>query len=257
MKYYLLLARSIFLKDALYIKRYWFNSVFSIIIMLVFFLILAYGNKYLTTEEFNNDLNRLLSGYVVWLFMSACFSTLVNNISNEANLGTLEQLYINSKSFYLTLILQAISAFFILFIQITLFLFFISLCHLITFQSMWNYLLSIPIFLLGMPALWGMGLCLAAMALSYKNITSIYTVLSTLFFALISYISNGYYSYKYIVIPFASASNCIQDIMNGKEITCLSVVDVMLNSVLFLMIGIFFFKKYEKKSKNNAKFAQH
>lgn len=138
MRYYFLLAKSILSKDILYIRRYWLNSVFSVFIMIVFFIGLTYGIDNMSLEYDSNG-SSFLGGYVVWIFTTSCFSTMVNNISTEANLGTLEQLYINSKFFYSTLILQAFSSFFILLVQITLLIFILSSFRIVEFEYLNNY----------------------------------------------------------------------------------------------------------------------
>lgn len=171
--------------------------------------------------------------------MTSSFSTMVSNISTEANLGTLEQLYINSRYFYLTLTVQALSAFLILFIQTAILILLISFLQLVSFQLLLRYILSIPLILLGIPALWGLGLFLSAIILKYKNITSIYTALSSILFALISYTSTNYYNNTYIFIPFAPASNCLQLLMKEGVINYLSIGEIVLNSIFFGVLDSF------------------
>lgn len=257
MSYYVLLLKSIIRKDVLYLRRYWLNSFFSVVIMCLFFLILAYGVKNLKTiGDFNAY--SLFSGYIVWVFMTTIFSTLVTNTSNEASLGTLEQLYINSKSYYVTIMMQGISSYLIIFIQISILIILLVLISVIPINLLVRYFISVPFFLLGVPALWGIGLFLAAIVLRYKNVTSIYTSLSSLLFALISYISSSYYSWEYLFIPFSPASSYIQTIIvNGFYVDVVLICEIILNSLFFFIFGILFFKNYEEKSKLNARFAQH
>lgn len=256
MIYHFVLLKTIIGKDFLYLKRYWLNSIFSIIMMSLFFLILAYGANHLEFE--GGNVSNLLGGYIIWIFMTTIFSTLVTNTSNEASLGTLEQLYINSRSFYVTIMMQGISGFLITFLQISMLVLLITILGLIPINVTIRYFASLPFFILGIPALWGIGLLLTAIVLRHKNVTSIYTALSSLFFALISYISSFSYSWKYIVIPFLPASHYIQGVMSkGIYIDIVCFISILLNSTCFFIIGLFFFRKYENKSKANATFAQH
>jgi len=256
MIYYFILLKTIVKKDFLYLERYWLNSIFSIILISLFFLIFTYGAHRLGSKDGN--INNLLSGYITWIFMTTIFSTLVTNTSNEASLGTLEQLYINSRSFYVTIIMQGLSGFLIIFIQISILVLIITILGFIPINIAFRYFLSLPFFILGVPALWGIGLLLAAIVLRYKNVTSIYTVLSSLLFGFISYISSFSYNWKYTLIPFAPASHYIQEIMSrGVYIDIVCLTSVLLNSTCFFIIGFILFRKYEEKSKNNANFAHH
>ena len=70
MIYHFVLLKTIIGKDFLYLKRYWLNSIFSIIMMSLFFLILAYGANHLEFE--GGNVSNLLGGYIIWIFMRDC-----------------------------------------------------------------------------------------------------------------------------------------------------------------------------------------
>ncbi len=254
--YYFNLLRAIVNKDIIYLKRYWLNTIFSTIMMFLFFFFLLIGMQ--QTDLISGNVSSLLGGYVTWIFMTTIFSTHVTSTANEAALGTLEQLYINSKQFYLTIILQAMSTFLIIAIQISIVIIFCAIIGIVPYDFIIRYLCAFPFFLLGVPALWGMGLFFSAIVLRYKNITSVYTTLSTLFFALISYMSQSTFNWETILVPFLPSSSYIQTIMSkGFCLNALIIFEIMLNSTLFLLVGVIFFRKYERFSKNNATFAKH
>lgn len=256
--YFIMLTKAAFVKNILYLKRYWLNTVFGIIIMALLFMGLTYGVSALSSTFIEKQPTALISGYVCWMFMTASFSTMVTNISNEATLGTLEQLYINSKSFILTLITQALSNLILIWIQFLILIIIVILLRLSPTNIIVDYLLFTPMILLGALSLWGCGFGVAALALEHKNVSSIYTALSTILFGGISYFSQNCESWQLVLIPFASVCHYLDLFMRGDvQLNSIALGEILLNSAGYLLIGIYFFSRSIKRSKKNANFAKH
>lgn len=256
--YLMLLVKATLFKNILYLKRYWLNTLFGVIIMALVFVAITYGISILSSSYIHEESTSLISGYVCWMFMTASFSTMVNNITNEASLGTLEQLYINSKYFTLTLLAQAFSNFITYWIQFMLLILIIVLLQLAPAYIITGYVLYLPLFFIGTLSLWGCGLVVAALALEYKNVSSIYTALSTILFGAISYLSQNYDNWQLDLVPFASASHNFSMFLQGElDINWGSVCKIMLNSVLYILIGVYFFRRGVVRSKKFANFAKH
>lgn len=163
------LFKTVFKKDIIYLRRYYINTIFSILLLIILMGIAIYGYKYINPNS-DNSLS-LISGYIIWIFMSSIVSNIATKITNEANLGTLEQLYINSKNFYATIIMQSISVVVVNLCQMILFIIVAILVQFIPFSIGINFLKSIPILCIGLPSLWGVGLILASLSLRYKILT--------------------------------------------------------------------------------------
>lgn len=252
------LFKTVFKKDIIYLRRYYINTIFSILLLIILMGIAIYGYKYINPNS-DNSLS-LISGYIIWIFMSSIVSNIATKITNEANLGTLEQLYINSKNFYATIIMQSISVVVVNLCQMILFIIVAILVQFIPFSIGINFLKSIPILCIGLPSLWGVGLILASLSLRYKNINSISSAVITIFFAIISYYSVANYNWSFILIPFATASNYAYSVICGTPhigFNIVMLVEIAINSFIYFTIGIIFFKIYEYFSKKNATFGTH
>lgn len=257
-EYFMMLTKAAFVKNLLYLKRYWLNTLFGIIIMALLFMGLTYGVSSLSSTFVQKQPTALISGYVCWMFMTASFSTMVTNITNEATLGTLEQLYINSKSFILTLITQALSNLILIWIQFLVLIIIVVFLRLSPPNIIVDYIYFTPLMLLGAMSLWGCGFLVAALALEHKNISSIYTALSTILFGGISYYSQNCESWQLVLIPFATVCHYFDLFMKGEtQINFLSMCEILLNSLGYVLIGVLFFSKSIKRSKKSANFAKH
>lgn len=257
-EYLIMLTKAAFVKNILYLKRYWLNTLFGIVIMALFFMGLTFGVSELSSSFIKEEPTALISGYVCWMFMSASFSTMVTNITNEATLGTLEQLYINSKSFILTLLTQALSNAILIWIQ-----FFILISIVVMFgfspaKVIVGYLLFAPQMFLGVLSLWGAGFIVASLALEHKNISSIYTALSTILFGAISYFSQNNDSWQFSFVPFASTCRYFNLYLQGDiRFDGVTLCEIMLNSTACLLIGVKIFTRSIARSKKIANFAKH
>ena len=258
LSYSLLLVKAVLFKNILYLKRYWVNTLFGVIIMTLVFVAISYGVSILSSSYIHEESTYLISGYVSWMFMTASFSTMVNNITNEASLGTLEQLYINSKYLTLTLLAQAFSNFITYWIQFLLLTLIVVLLQLAPAYIITGYVLYLPIFFVGTISLWGCGLIVAALALEHKNVSSIYTALSTLLFGAISYISQNYDTWILDLVPFASTCHNFNMFLQGEiDLKVGFICKIVLNSAVYILIGINIFKRGIVRSKKFGNFAKH
>jgi ABC-2 type transport system permease protein len=256
--YILNLIKATLIKDIKYLRRYKFNTVFNILLLCFIFIGLSSGYKPYSAEINIGSIEKLLSGYIVWLIMVSSFTGIVNNLINETNLGTLEQLYISSKSFYLTLIIKGISSLIITIFQILIIiLIIIVVSPNISISFLFSFLRGIPFLLLGIPSIWGISLLICSFALQHKNIGSIYNAISSILFAAISY---GVHTSKILAIlfPFGLANISLQNIYNANQFPyTLDLLLIVSNSIFYIMAGIMMFKFYESKAKISGKFAKH
>lgn len=258
MRYFIYLIHATLVKDLKYLIRYKFNTIFNILLLCFVFLGLSFGYKSFGNEMNFASIESLLSGYIVWLIMVSCFTGIVNNLINETNIGTLEQLYISSKSFYLTLIIKGFSSLIISIFQIAIIVFIIVIASPNIFHTfLINFFSSIPFIIIGIPAVWGISLLVCSFALQHKNIGSIYNAISSILFAAISY---GVHSSRLLALlfPFGLTNITLQNIYNLHNFPeIIDLIFIVMNSTLYLLFGIFMFKMYENKAKENGKFAKH
>lgn len=258
MNYFLNLLRATFIKNLKYLIRYKFNTIFSILMITFMFLAIASGYKSFGKNVSTDSIEKLLGGYIVWSIMVSNLSSIVNNLINETNLGTLEQLYISSRSFYLTLFAKGIVSLIISLFQITIIILIISVfSSSIPITFLLNYIKGLPLILFGIPAIWGLSLMVSSLALFYKNISSFYTALSSILFAAVSYAVHKSMTLA-ILFPFGLTNVSLQNLYNTNKYPILQdILLIMVNSFIYILIGILLFIFFINKSKVNGKFSKH
>lgn len=256
MTYYLYLLKAIAYKNIIYMWRYKFNTIFSIIIWCLLFGGIILGLNKWKSEDFN--VITILGGYITWIIMTSSFSGIVNRLVSEANLGTLEQLYCYSRSFYNTILYQGVADLIILLIQITLIIILIlPFCNSINFSFLFQFLYSLPIIILGVFSLWGVSLLIGAIALNYKNVSALYATISSILFAYSTYQVHNSMLFCYLM-PFGLA-NLKMQVYFDQDIypTVLDFLYILSNSCFYLILGLIVFRYYEQRAKINGKFSKH
>lgn len=237
---------ALFRKEFLYVKRYKFNTIFGIVFMGIMFILISKSLKQ-TNDAF------FFYAYVTWLLMVTNYSSIMNNLTNELSLGTLEQLFLSSRNFIATLLFRSIIIFFFSFFQIIFLTILIKLIDGTYDFSMVNrFLKLLPQILLGMMSIWGISFIVSAFMLKYRNVNSLYNAVSTVLFAGISYMVNKIYFLKYI-LPFGYTSFLIQK----NEVYFIDNIFIIINSMFYLIVGILIFNFYLKRSKHYGSLAKH
>lgn len=258
MRYALNVFRANLLKDIKYLQRYAFNTIFGILFLFIVFWGISYGVKVFGTNYSDGITKNLLSGYVVWLLMTTNFSSIVNNLINETALGTLEQLYINSKSFFFTIILKALSSFFISYIQLSVIILLIATVSPdLNISFFYMFIIILPLTLVGISSIWGISIVLCSLILKYKNVGSLYNAISSVLFAGVTY---GVHSSEIItyIFPFGLTNLKIQEFFISHSLpSALDITVIITNSIGYLIFGYYFLFYFIKKAKQKGQFSHH
>lgn len=258
MNYTLNLLKATLNKDLKYLIRYKFNTIFSILMFSFMFIAASKGYKTYGKDVNSESIENLLGGYLVWLLMVTNLSSIVNNLVNETNLGTLEQLYISSKSFHLTIIIKGLSSLLISIFQFTVICLLITLFNSsIPISFILNFIKGLPILLFGIPAIWGLSLIVSSFALYYKNISSFFSAITSTLFAVVSF---GVHKSPDLALlfPFGLANMSLQNLYTtGSYPNMSDIIFITLNSGFYIITGIIIFNYYEKRSKIKGMFAKH
>ena len=236
---------------AVKLKRYWPNTVGSLLVwtFIVFMVSAGYnkiapeGIKLITLDE--------IMLYFILVILSAWVYTMISTlIVEEARVGTLEQLYMSpmgiKKVFFFRLFFQTLFAF----------LFIAMLLPLISLTTgKWlslNLILTMPLILISLLSLYGIGFIFASLALVYKKIESIMGMASIGFFILP--MLSGYPLNIKSILPFAPGANTVVNIIvNGYGFAHYPLWwygFITLNSLIWLSLGLgvyFFTERYAKK----------
>ena len=247
------LFKTIIVKDWIYFWRYKVNAALSLLFSLFICVVLLYLPMMDPITKEKGDLG-VVAPYFMWLIMSSNF-TINQLISSDSITGVTEQLYVNTSDYLKLLLLRCISSFLIGIIPMALFVVIISLFAKI---NLMGFVSAIPFMVLGIPAVWGLSLVAGALVLRFKRVDTAVTVIGTVLFAGVAYFSSKNVLFS-ILMPFAYASRISSAVIRGAAlcVTWSDLVIIIINSVLYLFVGVLCFRIAEKGAKRLGILGNH
>lgn len=181
--------RGVFVKECIELKRYPLEYASTFVIMSIMFVAMFFFTKYSVMDimgryigdmeainRFNADINRNaghhLVGFLVWILMMFSISESTHRITNEAQMGTLEQLYLSPLHPVILLIFHTFAMLCIIVVTIigpTAIV--IPFLTGIPFDI--NVSVAVSCLILVVVGMLGIGLMLGGIALIFKRITSL------------------------------------------------------------------------------------
>jgi ABC-2 type transport system permease protein len=239
--------------------RYLFNMLSGIITMYIVFLLMFYGVRAVGAGAFDlgSTLEGLFTGYIIWMIVIMGYQELAYNVSNEAQTGTLEQLYVSpigykwlaffSQSFNSLLNLSVISVI-------------VVIMMLTTGQNLNLDMFSIlPVFVFVYLQACGLGFALAGLALIFKRIQSFFQIVT---FGVIGLFMLPWARFPWAkYLPFTMGQHLLQEIMmNGMKITQAPSSDLTVFAgvtAVCLLTGLALFMRAENKAKSMGLLGQY
>lgn len=255
MRYAILLA-AMMRKNFLIVWRYPFNLVSGVLSLFLIFLVIFYGAKALgggsASASFGETLSGIVMGFMLWSFILFAFSDLTWEIINEAQQGTLEQLYMSPLGFGWVVICHILTW---LVINLTLTLGMLFLMMAVT--GRWlnvDFLSVLPLMLLTVAGVYGLGFAMAGLALVFKQVQAAFQIFQFVWIILIAVPVSSFSFLKYL--PVSWGTNLIGRIMIGG----LSIFDLPLRDLLFLIanstvyfgLGFLAFKYFERIARDRG-----
>ncbi|MBF0361237.1 MAG: hypothetical protein HQK49_09510 [Oligoflexia bacterium] len=255
MKRYLNLFKAEGLKSWCEFKRYLFNTFMEIIVMYIIFLFMFYGIKIFAGTAVSNDgLDALVIGYIMWMFAITGFSSTSQLISGEMQKGTLEQLYLCPLGIEFSVMFRLIFDTIISFLFIVVIIFLTMLT-----TNRWlhiDVIRVIPILLISLPCLWGLGLAISGLILIFKKFNALGSVLT---FGLIGAVSVPAYPLNsFSFIPFSAGAYTIQMIVRKNfQFNIEWYLFIATLSIFYFFIGVVIYKKLEKIARKKNLLGQY
>lgn len=252
MKYYLNLFIQEFEKTCKISMRYKFDTIFNICFWAVLIIIVSH----VLSARHPENAPIFVSSFMIWLITNNSFIAIVESIMKENTQGTLEQLYLNARSFYSLLTIKGVTESILSIIESMFTLF---LCLLfepnvkLSMISQWIYIL--PLLFIAIFSLIGMGIACASFALKYKNISTFYSMVSAILFGILTYgaILLNKKPILMILFPFAKANATIQLFFKGKDLINIDTyLIIIINDLIMMILGYVILKYYLEKSKKTG-----
>ncbi|MCT4541990.1 MAG: hypothetical protein N4A63_00440 [Vallitalea sp.] len=244
--------------------RYRFDTISQLAGLYLLFMVMFYGMKLFGTTwnvsplRLGNSLQSFIIGYFLWTIIMMAYSDIAYGITNDASRGTLEQLNMTNIGLKTIIIIRSIC-------NIIIRLLF-SLIILYIIMDTTNYWLDLNlgqvliVVLLGIFSILGLGLILGGLALIFKRIASLLNIVQYILIALV--IPELYSDYIFApILPFVPAINKVYDIVLGGESIWNSPIQdylvIILNSVVYFIIGLVIFDKCAKVAKQKGLLGQY
>ncbi|MEZ3143631.1 ABC transporter permease [Halobaculum sp. MBLA0143] len=172
------MVRVIFGKQLVLLKRYWINTVSNVATSYVMFLLLVFGGRAVAPTTLGESLAGLIVGFFLWSLSFSAFQGPANTISTEASWGTLEQLYASPHPFRRVVGVEVASS--VLFGFLTSLLLLAAMTLTAGISLAFDPLTVVPLVVLTLLPVAGMGLAFGGLALVYKRISQVFLLVQFL-----------------------------------------------------------------------------
>jgi ABC-2 type transport system permease protein len=232
--------KSVFFKVQIEMRRYIFNTVSMILTLYLVFVLLFFGARSIggAAIQAGDTLEGLVVGYMVWLFAIMAYSEMAWNISMEAEIGTLEQLFLTPAGFA-WVNLSFIAARFV----VNLVLMGLILVVMMLTSGYWlniDLVSFLPLIVITVAASYGFGFMMGGLALIFKRIQSSFQILQFIFVAFVAIPINYFTWVKYL--PLAMGNNLLFRVMvDGARLWELPAADLLIAAAVgagYFLIGL-------------------
>lgn len=247
-KYYYLFKVSIE-KTFKEILRYKFNTISNILLLYVVFMAMFLGVKSFGLDmgvspiEMGDTLEGFVIGYFLWSIMMMSYEGVAYGIIDDASRGTLEQLNMSGIKLSTIVTIRSISGLLtdLIISYVLLFIIMITTKHRLQINLV---SIVLPIFL-GIFSILGIGLICGGLALIFKKVQSLLSIIQYFLIAFIMISPNNIIIYN--LIPFRPAVDFVFRAMReGFSLTEFSYLNygvLIGNSLLYFVIGLIVFDK--------------
>lgn len=251
------ILRGTFLKTLLTMRRYLFNTVSMMITLYIVFCIMFFGAQALGGPDMGDTLEGLIVGYLVWMLALMAYSDLSWYIFNEAQAGTLEQLYLTPAGFHRVNLAYLASN---LALHLVLLLAMLGLMLITSGQKLHLDFISIlPLLLLTVGSATGIGFVMGGLALVYKRIQASLQILQFVFVIFLT-VPIGRYPMA-AALPLATGNSLLRQVMvQGLRLWELPGADLLilaLNSFAYLALGFWVFSRCEAVARRDGLLGQY
>jgi len=244
----------------LHFRRYLLNSLASILVLVVLFLGLFLGGTYLAgpAAGFDDRRDILVVGFFMWTLTLISFSGVGSQIAEHARIGVLEQVLLSRYPPVLIYFVQAIAG---LAFVLAFNLFILALVVLITGARPSFPPVVAPLLLAIMLGGAGLGFAFGAAAIVLKRVDQLQSFLQ---FGLIVVVmvpveewSAGWQTLKDF-LPLTPAASALRDAMaRGGDLDPVATAIAMLNSLVYLAIGLAIFARGVRIAKRAGTLASY
>lgn len=255
----LLLVRIMTKRSFIMFRRYAFDTLSGIITIYLFFLLIFYGARALLggQQGYGDTLSGIVVGFFIWILAIFTYSELSFDLVREATEGTLEQLSMSPMGLTRVLVARFVAG-----LGLQLALLATLLVLMMASTGRWLHLdvvSLVPLVVLTMTGVLGVGFVMGGLAIVFKRIQSSLQILQFLFPVLLVAPLERFPVVKYL--PLAWGNRLISSVMvDGTSIFSIAPSDLgflVLNSAVWMTIGVIVFKRFERIARQRGLLAHY
>ncbi len=242
-------------RSVIEMTRYSFELLSALLVFYLFFLIIFFGAQALlgsSAPAAGGTLSAILVGYIVWTTAILSFFQTSQDVTQEATAGTFEQLALSPFGLRVVLTTRFVAG-----LGFTFFVMSVLLTLAMATSGRWMHidvLSLVPLFLLTLAGVYGLGIGLAGLALVFKRVQSFMQIVQFLFIAVVAVPIDTMPAFKYL--PLAWGNELIGRVMiDGSSIIRLPAGDLLFlfaNTGAWLALGLFVFGRLERVARDRA-----
>lgn len=197
-------------KRVMLLVRYPVDTLGSLGTIYLFFALIFYGGRSVAGPAFDESLGGIVVGYFLAVMGITAYQEMASNVTDEAQWGTLEQLYMSPLGFGRVMLAESIVNVFISFVWGTVIL---VLMVLTTGQALSvDVVTVVPVATLAILSTLGMGFIFAGAAVLYKRISNVFGGMT---FVLLAFAAAPVTRYPLLkALPLAQGSYLLRQAMD-------------------------------------------
>lgn len=227
-------------------RRYWFETLFGFLIVTALFGGVVYAVVAVGGRSFDSGgLDTMIVGFALWQLAAASYSSASSDIVEEMRQRTIEQLCLAPLS--LGRLLGTRAALHVTFAALTFLLVWLAIHWLTDGRLKGDMALVLGIAVLSVPSLVGLGFAMAGLMLLVKRAEFAHAMVYlglTMLVALPAYPLNAL-----ALLPFALGAATAKAAAGGAAVPALVYGCIALNSLVYLVAGVFAFALFERRSR--------
>lgn len=248
-----------FWKNLIEFKRYYFDSITSIMTILLFFYLIFFGVKAVggNAPQFGETIDGIIVGYFMWLAFIFSFQGVSWGIIEEAQRGTLEQVFMSPIPFEFQMLSRIISNFIFNVLLATMPLMYFA--AFTTGRSLsFDPITLVYLLLVGVISATGVGMIIGGIAMIFKRVSSFIQIVT---FGSLAFTMMDPKNVLMKFIPMSQAAYMMRmmalDKIGFLEFQFVEHVYLWLASFLYISLGIFIFRAFEKKAMKLGSLSQY
>lgn len=244
MQRYLIAMRAMITRNLINMRRYMFNTISGLVTMYIVFMLLFMGVRGIGGAALagGTTLEGLVVSYLVWVLSISAYSDLAWDLNQEAQVGTLEQLYISPIGFNWLNAFNLISGLGLSFVFAAVLL---TLMMLTTGTYLNLDLVSVvPLMITALLSVYGIGFAMGGLALVFKRIQAFFQIFQFVFVAFLALPLDRFPWAQFL--PLTMGGHLLRQVMvQGTrlwELPATSLAVLALTGVCYLALGLTVFE---------------